>query len=1089
MADYDNPGEAAFKRLLGMLLPNQDPSVPYFGLGTEFGRPTGPGGGYEGYFKQPQYGFLEMGAQMTGRQLPTPRLEMPGRYNMQVDMMKRFRNMNQEAMWQSPTFEYIMTQGVGRATGRNFEQSKQLIQGNKMLNMIRSAGSYGWNMFASPYTDQYQQIPMMASEAYRQFSATPMQGPSGQFQMGFNYQQSKQFATKLYEATRGPSGMFQQGPFNPREMMEISTITQAYGGFSQLGAGKGEGRLNSMEAMVKRTKDVAKVIDVGMRVYGEMDKQKVVEKIMELTRGTVGLQNTGQIESLLLKVDAMARSANLSVDMMQKIAAEGADIARRVNITGSVGAVQAMQSVVTANAATAGSKALIGSSMQNFLGGQNQVIRMMAGINTGFMQMPSVQNIGAMVGGGMNVNSALGLMGQGPSHFDTEMLMLRRAQAQAAREGRPASDAYVILQNYRNPRLRMEGTSKLLEAMQEDPVKAMETQLSMIAGGVRGGMDAVSWNQILNAKNTDERETLLYNAMMRGMTEGGQIVDPTLSAMASGDPQNVLGIAGILSKTLPKSGDLRQLKLPEQMRTSMYATSSAQAAATIENISGMRNMENRSVYERFHQGFNSPGGADAGMASTTLEAILPSGGRLDADVMDDLVARAKGGGKDAEDAREFLKQAAQIGALDGGATQSAGNSLLAASKWLTGGMDIFEMGKKGTEANKRVNEMRDIFHRFKQADELKGEDTLKKYGADRDKLKAILDSADQGMDYLTVQKFKAALGAPGLSGADTADVMAALGASSASVERTGSMATSAKKVFSNKENIRSLREGMGKTGITDSEKLVKSLEAAAGTYRETLGKEHDTASGEMKDFVSKMGSDIALGIGRQFESDKKLSSKEKDEKDEAMAKVARVILGKNATADEAKKKLKEWGTQDTVQGVLGSITESISANKDLSPEQMQILQGQMGGLAQTSIRLAGEKTRAWEETHGKFTGNAQEAREATKEMYSELERAQKAYDSAEEGSGKDTAFETLKATKRRFEEQKGEFAKYGATQKELAAYKDIGPGTLEEILREISMFFRDMRSMIPGMGGKKTVSSAGNSARQGLSPVTQTEEA
>jgi uncharacterized protein YbjQ (UPF0145 family) len=1005
------------------------------GIGTEFGRPTGVGGGYEGYFKQPQYGFLEMGAQMLGRQLPTPQLEMPGRYRMQMDMQNRFRAMNREMLERSPTFEYIMTQGVGRMTGRSFEASKQLIQGNSMLRMIRSAGSYGWNMFASPYTDQYSQIPMMASEAYRQFAGTSIagMGPGGQAQMGFTYNQSRQFATKLYEATRGASGVFQKGPFDARGMMEIASITQAYGGFANLGAGKGAGggQMGGMEEMVRRTKDVAKVINLGMRVYGEMDKQKVVERIMELTRGTVGLQQTGSIETLLHRVDAMARTAGLSVDLMQKIAAEGADIARRVNVRGNVGAVQAMQAVVTANVATSGPNALVSQSMMNFLGGQNQVVRMMAGINTGFMQRANVQDLGALVGGGMlSTGQAQGLLNQGVNQFQMQNMIMSRAIAEARRQGRPTSDAYMIAATWRNPRLRMEGTSKMLEDMQEDPTGMMESQMSSIAGAIRGNMSGYSWARIMRAR-PEERESLLYEAMMR---------NPNAVIEAGGDPSNMLGIAHMLSKGLQGRGAKKLFMFSAEERRKMQDAATLQMSHQIENMTGIRDMEDRSVFERFQNVFTTSSGK--GVAASALEAILPRGGRL--------------GKEDVSEA--LLSQVGRISNADLTSAESArANALLGGSRMLTGGEDIFAAGRKGTVAYERLQYMRGIGRSFGGGIAAEGEKIL---GDNKniDRMRQLVSDADAGgMDWDTVSEIEKLSGKK-LDAKQMANVLKFLGASDTSIGTMRSVAAQYSGVLK-APGAADLEAKINKAEVGT---ILKDYKDARKKYNEETAEERKDAVKELRDFTGKMGGDISIGVSRQIEADRKMTNQERQDRDSQMRKVMQTIAGKT-NVDDAIKGLAGKGS---MKEVIAGITQMIDENKDLTPEQIQALQGQIGNVAQY-VAERDKSSAAYKEVTAGYREKRKLVSGKVRESYDELKKAQEALEAAEKGKDDDKidkAFDAVSKAKKEFDKQKDEFKKYGATEKELKGYKDIGPDMLTEIVHLLKSFFRDARGHMKGQG-------------------------
>lgn len=197
--------------------------------------------------------------------------------------------------------------------------------GNIAINMLHST------IFGESATVQQAKA---ASKAYKYFSGTS-------FSRGANDMSSPMFGMSAKESVRLSSGLYglayrdQAGlkkrdeAFGVKEMADIAMLGQKYGANAK-----------NVKSIVSQTKNISKMVKVGMEVYGTMDKEGVFKSIMELTRGSVNVgAGSVQIESMLQKINAMARGANIGIKVMQKIASESASIFDQMGLGPARGAI------------------------------------------------------------------------------------------------------------------------------------------------------------------------------------------------------------------------------------------------------------------------------------------------------------------------------------------------------------------------------------------------------------------------------------------------------------------------------------------------------------------------------------------------------------------------------------------------------------------------------------------------------------------------------------------------------------------------------------------------------------------------------
>jgi len=178
-------------------------------------------------------------------------------------------------------------------------------------------------------------------DVHRFFMGRTFQMPSGQTRMGLPTDAAKQVTSRLYGlAYRDTSGtgLFRRFPhFGALDMADIMRMGLDYGmqvPTVQQGPQRGQMDVNKL---VEQTKGLAKVIDAGMAVYKTLDKEKVIENLMELTRGRVPITDTVTMENMLYKLNSMARTLGVSTQYMQRIGVQGAKMFEQLGLPGDVG--------------------------------------------------------------------------------------------------------------------------------------------------------------------------------------------------------------------------------------------------------------------------------------------------------------------------------------------------------------------------------------------------------------------------------------------------------------------------------------------------------------------------------------------------------------------------------------------------------------------------------------------------------------------------------------------------------------------------------------------------------------------------------
>lgn len=247
------------------------------------------------------------------------------------DIMARTRYENQlRARYSENPFAITAAQTALQGFGFSEDEASKVMD-NKMLRGITSM--VGTMMFGKSASQQRGDVSI---DLNRFFAGRQFRSSSGMFRMGITPEVNQEITDRLFRETyRDEYGMFKKMPFfGMQEMSDIMKLGIDYG----LDIPKSEtGGINT-DQLIEQTKSLAKVIEAGMGIYNTLDKEEVIKNIMEMTRGTVALGDTSGLNNMIFRVNALAKNANISMKIMQKIVSEGAQIFDEIGISGASGA-------------------------------------------------------------------------------------------------------------------------------------------------------------------------------------------------------------------------------------------------------------------------------------------------------------------------------------------------------------------------------------------------------------------------------------------------------------------------------------------------------------------------------------------------------------------------------------------------------------------------------------------------------------------------------------------------------------------------------------------------------------------------------
>jgi len=293
---------------------------------------------------QGQQGHNPYGSHMN--QLNTGQLQTPMMSSMMGGM---FPGMQAQA---GPTMTQADLRDSQFRQRQQTQTEQKYVLAPSLKRMMSGAGIL--DQFQNPETKKLTWKGMLATQAYNKFAGGALGDPyadqarranvtrdvmSGVFfgktggQGGFGMsEEAIQAHTERMTGLAKTPGLMRASKFKARDLFDAQNLGAERGLFT--GAGEGD--------VSKRTEAMAGTIKTGMAVFKSMKKEKVLDMIQELTAGTVPMSNSGQLNRALFQISTMAKQANVSIEIMQRTAAEGAAIYKKMGIGGTAGAMQAV---------------------------------------------------------------------------------------------------------------------------------------------------------------------------------------------------------------------------------------------------------------------------------------------------------------------------------------------------------------------------------------------------------------------------------------------------------------------------------------------------------------------------------------------------------------------------------------------------------------------------------------------------------------------------------------------------------------------------------------------------------------------------
>lgn len=306
----------------------------------------------------------------------------------------------------------------------------------------------------------------------------------GRTALGMSNAQSDAVLRDLMLGTYADEGFTRKrGIFSGQDTMEVFRMAKDYGVFR--GAGMGQ--------FAEKTQDFAKVIQKGMQLFQTTDKEEALQNILNITGGTIALSDTGKLESAIDKIKAMARTSNVSINLLSEIISRGQDVAEQVGISRGAGTAITMNVIESLKATPRMGKMIggvnIGAISENTIaaaGGERAVQQSFSDLTT----LIAGSNYGKQLGALIGTRKTLGL------DYSAQMATLT--------SGRPIDSSITNA-------MREEIVSDLVKSGKYSPEKA-----SGLVNLYMGQRSQVGIDEILN-KNPDVFENAFTNEVLKSM--------------------------------------------------------------------------------------------------------------------------------------------------------------------------------------------------------------------------------------------------------------------------------------------------------------------------------------------------------------------------------------------------------------------------------------------------------------------------------------------------------------------------------------------------------------------------------------------
>jgi hypothetical protein len=400
-----------------------------------------------------------------------------------------FRQMMQTQKYHE-SIQAQMTSRSGMASAAARVMLTQLTGDKKQAGKIVSAidkSPYGSMLFHSAYkmafgTGIEGQRAGAAINMSRFFSGYAFDRPPGAARptYGLGRQELTRMTKGLYSAAyEDDLGMFRKKPaFGMRDVSEIAMLGVKYGGEAK-----------NVNQVINQTKSMMSMVQTGMAIYQTMDKEGVLQSIMELTRGQIPITSTVQSEAILRKVHSWAKVTNTNMKLMHRLSAETSQLFEEAGLSAPAGATFGASTVGFVKGITKGRGAIFSQREVAQLGFQSGIRQQVLKTSMGFMMSSGFANQAMLY---QHAGAALGpeatqkdiatyqqdiiskiRRGEGPDMDQVrrvEKAMQKRLQTGLAASGMTEAQAEQTSSEILSGRVtaaRGEATGKLLAAMRE----------------------------------------------------------------------------------------------------------------------------------------------------------------------------------------------------------------------------------------------------------------------------------------------------------------------------------------------------------------------------------------------------------------------------------------------------------------------------------------------------------------------------------------------------------------------------------------------------------------------------------------------
>lgn len=242
------------------------------------------------------------------------------------------------------------------------EKSQEAIKFLNSSPTLKNSLDWAYNFIAGPGIEQ--QRTQVGIGSYRANAGTYFRGTNGGLQLGMGIQDSVDFSKQLmgigYDDQFGHKKRFRN--LNLEGIGEVAQLAQKYGAGSK-----------NTDQMISATKSLAGTIDLAMGVFETLDKEGVIEKIMDMTRGSVDIMNTGTMNTIINKVQSMAKATNMNIQVMSQIISEGNKVLGQMGLPGLAGTHLGIEIAGSIKASTSGATSIFNSKQLALMGGPEKI--------------------------------------------------------------------------------------------------------------------------------------------------------------------------------------------------------------------------------------------------------------------------------------------------------------------------------------------------------------------------------------------------------------------------------------------------------------------------------------------------------------------------------------------------------------------------------------------------------------------------------------------------------------------------------------------------------------------------------------------